>query len=59
MADIECTCKDCGAKFMFTEGEQKFYAERNFSSPTRCPECRKANKAKKQNDRPNFNKRSY
>lgn len=49
MADIECTCRDCGVKFPFTEGEQAFYAEKGFTNqPTRCPDCRRANKAKKQ-----------
>ena len=28
MADKTLTCKDCGAEFVFTEGEQQFYAEK-------------------------------
>ena len=28
MADINLKCKDCGADFVFTEGEQAFYAEK-------------------------------
>ena len=44
MADKTLTCKDCGAEFVFTEGEQAFYAEKGFENdPVRCPECRKAN----------------
>ena len=35
MADKTLVCKDCGADFVFTEGEQQFYAEkaarRNFN----------------------------
>ena len=50
MADKTLTCKDCGAEFVFTEGEQAFYAEKGFSEPTRCPECRKARKAARQNN---------
>ena len=30
MADKTLTCKDCGAQFVFTEGEQQFYAEKGF-----------------------------
>ena len=28
MGDKTLTCKDCGADFIFTEGEQAFYKER-------------------------------
>jgi DNA-directed RNA polymerase subunit RPC12/RpoP len=52
MADMELTCKDCGNTFIFTEGEQEFYAQKGFSNPVRCPECRqkrKANKASQEN----------
>lgn len=45
MADKTLVCKDCGANFVFTEGEQAFYKEKGFENePTRCPECRKARK---------------
>lgn len=47
MADRTLVCKDCGKEFVFTEGEQAFYEERNFTEPTRCPECRKARKQQK------------
>lgn len=50
MADKNLTCKDCGAEFVFTEGEQAFYKEKGFENePQRCPDCRKAKKA--QNNR--------
>jgi hypothetical protein len=49
MADKTLTCKDCGATFVFTEGEQDFYAEKGFTNePQRCAECRKAKKAERQ-----------
>ena len=52
MADKQLTCKDCGANFVFTEGEQTFYQEKGFTNePTRCPECRKAHKSAKFNNR--------
>ena len=44
MADQDLTCKDCGAVFAFTEGEQQFFAERQLSAPQRCKECRKQRK---------------
>ncbi len=40
--DKTITCKDCGKEFTFTAGEQKFFAEKNFSEPVRCKECRDA-----------------
>ena len=50
MADKTLICKDCGAEFVFTEGEQAFYAEKGFESePRRCPTCRKARKEQKNN----------
>jgi DNA-directed RNA polymerase subunit RPC12/RpoP len=48
--DRTLVCKDCGAEFVFTEGEQAFYKEKGFENdPVRCPNCRKARKA--QNNR--------
>lgn len=39
-------CRDCGADFVFTAGEQEFYAEKGFENlPARCPECRAAKRA--------------
>jgi CxxC-x17-CxxC domain-containing protein len=34
------SCRDCGTEFVFTAGEQGFYAERGFVEPVRCPGCR-------------------
>ena len=51
MADKTLICKDCGAEFVFTEGEQAFYAENGFEhDPVRCPECRKARKQQRRNN---------
>lgn len=48
--DITLTCKDCGAEFVFTAGEQQFYAEKGFENqPVRCPACRKARKEQRRN----------
>ncbi|MPZ14387.1 MAG: zinc-binding protein [Chloroflexi bacterium] len=39
--DKTLTCRDCGATFTFTVGEQEFFASRGFvNEPSRCPECR-------------------
>jgi CxxC-x17-CxxC domain-containing protein len=43
-ADMTLTCRDCGQAFVFTSGEQDFYASRGFSEPSRCAECRAARK---------------
>lgn len=39
--DKVLNCRDCGADFTFTAGEQEFYAEKGFENePSRCPSCR-------------------
>ena len=44
--DKTLKCKECGADFIFTAGEQEFYAEKGFQNePQRCKECRNAKKA--------------
>jgi CxxC-x17-CxxC domain-containing protein len=44
-ADKTLTCRDCGTQFVFTAGEQEFYAQKGFTNePTRCPSCRQARK---------------
>lgn len=41
-------CKDCGAQFTFTAGEQEFYAEKGFQNePVRCKDCRSNRKAQR------------
>lgn len=43
--DKTLTCVECGKPFIFTAGEQLFYAEKNFQNePKRCKDC-KANRA--------------
>ena len=43
--DEKLICKDCGAEFDFTAGEQEFYAEKGFQNkPQRCKACRDARK---------------
>ena len=41
--DKEINCKDCGGAFLFTAGEQEFYAQKGLQNePARCPRCRTA-----------------
>lgn len=40
-ADKTLTCRDCGAEFVWTAGEQEFYKSRGLlNEPGRCPNCR-------------------
>lgn len=43
--DKTLTCKECGNEFVFTAGEQEFYAQNGFTNePKRCKACRDAKK---------------
>jgi CxxC-x17-CxxC domain-containing protein len=43
--DKTLVCKECGNEFIFSAGEQEFYAERGFQNePQRCKACRIARK---------------
>lgn len=43
--DDKLKCEECGSEFIFTAGEQEFYAEKGLTNtPKRCPDCRKARK---------------
>ena len=55
LQDKTLVCKDCGAEFVFTVGEQQFYAEKGFTNePQRCPNCRKARKQQRNNFNNNY-----
>jgi CxxC-x17-CxxC domain-containing protein len=44
--DKTLQCRDCGQDFVFTAGEQEYYAQKGFTNePRRCPSCRQARKA--------------
>lgn len=50
LQDKIIVCKDCGKEFIFSVGEQKFFKEKGFENdPVRCPACRKAKKAQRNN----------
>jgi hypothetical protein len=35
------SCEDCHQDFVFDAGEQRFFKEKGFTDPKRCPKCRK------------------
>lgn len=44
--DKVLVCKECNNEFVFTAGEQEFYAEKGFvNEPQRCKACRDKRKA--------------
>ena len=44
--DQTLRCRDCGVDFIWTEGEQEFFASRGLTNPpSRCPSCRAARRA--------------
>lgn len=44
-ADKALACRDCNGSFVFTAGEQEFYASKGLQNePVRCPSCRAARK---------------
>lgn len=50
--DKTLKCKDCGADFEFTAGEQEFYKEKGFENePARCKICRSSRKNRKEGPR--------
>ena len=43
---LSCVEKTCGQQFVFTAGEQEFYAKKGFKEePKRCKACREKRKA--------------
>ena len=53
--DEKLICEDCGAEFVFTAGEQEFYAEKGLTNkPKRCPDCRKAKKQQRRGKKKMF-----
>ena len=50
-ADKQLTCRDCNNSFLFTGGEQEFYASKGLQNePVRCPPCRSARKSNRVNE---------
>ena len=54
--DRTLVCKDCNNEFIFTAGEQEFYAEKGFQNePQRCKTCRDSKKLASKQSREYFN----
>lgn len=52
--DKNLTCKDCNNEFVWSAGEQKFYADKGLQNPpSRCKDCRNQMKTEKAN-RPTY-----
>jgi len=52
--DKSLQCSDCRSEFTFSAGEQEFFQSKGFTNePKRCPECRRANKARRSNSNSN------
>ena len=46
LSDQTLVCRDCNQEFVFTIGEQEFYASHRLTNtPGRCPSCRSARKS--------------
>jgi CxxC-x17-CxxC domain-containing protein len=44
--DKSLQCSDCGATFIFSVEDQEFFQSKGYTNePKRCPECREARKA--------------
>jgi CxxC-x17-CxxC domain-containing protein len=49
-ADKMLQCRECGSEFVFTAGEQEFYASKGLvNEPARCPDCRASRRARMNN----------
>lgn len=48
--DLSLICQECGKEFVFTVGEQEYFAERDYKTPRRCKKCRKKPRNNKPED---------
>jgi len=49
--DLNIECVSCGKEFVWTAGEQEYYAEKEFSQPKRCRDCREERKRNQENSK--------
>ncbi len=55
-ADKALNCRECRQAFVFSAGEQEFFASRGFTNePSRCPDCR----ASRRSDRGGYSTGGY
>lgn len=43
--DVTLICIQCGQEWIFTAGNQRFFADKGLTIPKRCPTCRAHRKA--------------
>jgi hypothetical protein len=46
--DQQLQCEDCFEFFVWTRGEQRYFADKQFSQPKRCRPCRAKRKQSKE-----------
>jgi hypothetical protein len=46
-SDQLLACVNCGEDFLWTAGEQRFFADRGFTPPRRCKSCREQRRAER------------
>ena len=47
ISDKNLTCVECGHQFVFTVGEQEFFANQGYTNePKRCTQCRETRKSR-------------
>ena len=47
--DKTLECEDCKGEFVWSAGEQEFFAEKGLVQPKRCRDCRQRRKQERQN----------
>ncbi|MGQ9586120.1 MAG: zinc-ribbon domain containing protein [Anaerolineae bacterium] len=51
--DVVLVCRECGQEFVFTAGEQEFYAVQGLENePRHCPACRARRKQQRSGEEP-------
>lgn len=50
--DKRIECVECGSTFVLSEGEQKWFEDKGFSTPKRCPDCRAIRREQRKADTP-------
>ena len=45
--DRTITCGDCGQGFTHSADDQEFFAQKGYTDPKRCPNCRQARKSER------------
>ena len=46
LSDIQLSCRECHADFIFSVQEQRFYQEKQYQPPVRCKDCTAAKKVR-------------